>query len=106
MDGPVTRRGTAVPFLYYADLPRALEWLAGVFGARERFRLSHPSGGIAHAELELGYGIVMAGNVGARNRARPETVRSGVYVFVEDVASHFARAGSEGAEILQPVHDP
>ena len=93
------------PFLYYENVAAAIEWLASAFGFTERFRLTGPSGIVAHAELGLGDGAIMLGNVGPRNLARPSTVRSGVYVLVENVDAHHHRALVAGAEIVQAPAD-
>ena len=39
---------------------------------------------------------------GQRNRDRPSTVRSSVYVFVDDLDAHYQRALTRGAEIVEP----
>jgi PhnB protein len=104
MTRPTTDRGT-LPFLYYEDPAAALEWLTLAFGAQERFRLTGPQGGVAHAEIVIGNSVVMIGNVGPRNRARPETVRSGLYVFVDDVESHCRRTRAAGGEIIEEIAD-
>lgn len=93
------------PYLFYENVAGAIEWLTTAFGLRERYRLTAPNGAIAHAELELGGGVVMLGNVGARNSARPSTVRSSVYVYVADVEAHCQRARSAGAAIVEPPAD-
>jgi uncharacterized glyoxalase superfamily protein PhnB len=94
-----------LPYLFYENPRDALQWLSEVFGLSERFRLEAPNGAIAHAELEIGDGVVMIGNVGLRNRVRPSTVRSSVYVFVDDVDAHCQRATRAGAEIVEPTVD-
>lgn len=71
---------------------------------RERLRLTAPSGAVAHAEFELGGGVVMIGNAGVRNAARPGTVRSSVYVFVPDVDAHCQRARAAGAADVRRSH--
>ena len=94
-----------LPYLFYEDPAAALTWLAAAFWFTERFRLALPNGAVAHAEIELGGGVVMIGNVGARNRERPASVRSSVYVFVDDVDAHCERARAHGAEIVEPPRD-
>lgn len=101
----VTSHLSVMPYLYYEDLPAALDWLARVFGLKERFRLALPNGVVLHAELEHGNGVIMLGNVGPKNAERPETVRSGVYVFVDDVDAHWAQAKAQGAEIAGEPED-
>ena len=80
-------------------------WLCDVFGFIERFRVELPNGSIAHAEMALGDGVVMLGNVGPRNAERPATTRGGIYVFVDDVEAHCEQARSRGAEIIQSPTD-
>lgn len=96
---------SALPYLFYDDPRAALSWLSDVFGLRERLRLESPTGFILHAEVELNGGVVMIGNVGARNRERPSTVRSSVYVFVDDVDAHYQHALRGGAEIVDAPAD-
>ncbi len=49
-----------LPYLFYENPAAAIDWLSNAFGFTERFRLSMPNGVVAHAELELGQGVVMA----------------------------------------------
>ena len=91
-----------LPYLYYENPRAALKWLSEAFGLIERFRLELPNGSVAHAELEMAAGVIMIGNVGLRNRDRPPTVRSSVYVFVEDLDLHYQQAVRAGAEIVEP----
>lgn len=99
-----TRAGVT-PFLYFADVAAALDWLKEAFGCTERFRLTGPGGVVLHAEVEIGGAPLMVGNFGPRNREQPVTVRSGVYAFIEDVEAHCAHARAAGAEILEPPAD-
>lgn len=94
-----------LPYLFYENPRAALQWLSEAFGLSERLRLELPNGAIAHAEVEIGGGVVMIGNVGLRNRERPATVRSSVYVFVDDLDVHHQRAMRAGAAIVEPPAD-
>src|SRR5438477_3332855 len=94
------------PFLYYQDVEGAIEWLTSAFGFTERMRLAGPGAGVAHAEVTIGGGVIMIGNVGPRNAGRrPQTVRSGVYVYVDDVDRHCEQARAAGAEIVREPAD-
>jgi uncharacterized glyoxalase superfamily protein PhnB len=64
------------PFLQYADAPAAIAWLETAFGFRTV--MSHPDGkgGIAHAELQLGQGMVMLGSRQTEGPIRPAPRRS------------------------------
>jgi uncharacterized glyoxalase superfamily protein PhnB len=108
-----------VPMLSYEDAAAAIEFLSRAFGFLERTRVE--SGGrIGHAELTLGDGLVMlasphAGYASPRTlRAESETARrsydvpwtiDGVFVYVDDVDAHFARARDAGATILSEPTD-
>ena len=96
------------PFLYYDDVAAALDWLCRAFGCTERFRLEGPGGIVHHAELSFGDGVVLVGNIGPRNAGPlPMSVRSGVYVFVDDVDAHCASVRSAGVQIVsEPVELP
>ena len=96
------------PFLYFDDVSASIDWLRAAFGCTERFRLEGPGGVVHHGELAFGDGVVMVGNVGPRNAGPlPTSVRSGVYVFVDDVDAHCASARSAGAEIVsEPIDLP
>ena len=89
------------PYLLYEDGAAAIEFLTRAFGFRERVRHESPEGRVGHAELVLGDGAVFLGEPGSdyRGPKRLGATTVGLYVYVEDVDSHFARAKTEGAEI-------
>jgi uncharacterized glyoxalase superfamily protein PhnB len=90
-----------VPSIIYADVPRAVEWLARVFGFRERSeaRLSWPGG--AMAWIEAGDGLIHLATPDESWRRGPSTIK----VYVDDVDAHFARAKAQGAEIVSGLED-
>lgn len=97
-----------VPMLSYEEAAAAIEFLTKAFGFEERFRMAMPDGTIGHAELALGDSVVMlasewhAGGIGSAKRL--PFVHAQLYVQVDDVDAHFARARSEGATIAtEPV---
>ena len=108
MDASTCRYEAAVPFVFYGDVAPAIEWLTAAFGFKERFRLKGPGGVVLHAELALGRAVVMVGGLGPRNAGPPpDRVRSGVYVFVDDVDAHCSTARAAGATIvLEPTDQP
>jgi PhnB protein len=95
------------PYLYYEDVAGALDWLARAFGFRERLRMPGPDGRIAHAELELADGLVMLGcpSPDYRNPKRLGQVTQSLYLYVDEVDKHFARAREAGAKILEEPRD-
>ena len=85
------------PFMRFADSDAALEWLSRAFGFEELVVYRGDDGGVHHAELSLGPGIIMFGP--------GDPASQGVYVAVEDADAHYERAKSAGAEIVRELED-
>jgi PhnB protein len=98
-----------MPYLHYEDATTALEFLTTAFGFREKFRMDGEDGRVTHAEVELGdRGVVMLGAPGEGYKSPKSLgakVTSSVYVYVDDVDEHFARAKEAGATILREPED-
>jgi len=99
---------TVSPYLYYEDLAAALEFLAAAFGFKERIRDTRPDGTLGHCEMEYGDSVLMFGSPpGYRNPAHAGHVSVGIYVHVEDVDAHYARAVAAGAQAQsEPTDQP
>ena len=99
-------RATVVPILVYEDVGKAIAWLCGTFGFRERLRAAGPGGSVTHAQLDIAEGAVMLGRQGAEFRPpRPNEVSQFLHVHVEDVDKHFENARQCGARILKSPTD-
>jgi uncharacterized glyoxalase superfamily protein PhnB len=95
-----------VPILVYEDVGKAIDWLCGTFGFRERLRAAGPGGSITHAQLDVADGAVMLGRQGAEFRPpRPNEVSQFLHVRVEDVDRHFENSRARGARILKSPTD-
>ena len=94
-------------YLLYRDVAGAIDWLTKAFGLRERMRLPGPDGAVSHAELEFADGLVMMGcpGPGYRNPRDLGAATQSLYVYVDDVDAHYARARAAGAKILQEPAD-
>jgi len=93
------------PYLYYEDVATIFDWLVRAFGFTEKFRMPGPDGKLTHAELNCGAdGVVMMGNPGP-DYTRPATRHSMLYIYVDDVDAHFARARDAGAKITEEPTD-
>ncbi len=108
-----------VPFLGYEDAAAAIDWLCAAFGATENTDARHarPDGTIGHAELDIeGSRIFLStlpGYVSSRrHRESCETERAmydnpwvvdGLFVEVDDVDAHHARAAAHGATIIREI---
>ena len=99
------RNPNIFPALKYRNAPAAIEWLGRAFDLRSRMQMAGPEGAIAHAELQLGPGCVMLGSMGKPDEQNPWSTEPGVYVYVQDVAVHYARALAAGATIVRELHD-
>ncbi len=102
-----TRPGI-IPYLFCRDAAASLDWLARVFGCVETDRHPTPSGGV-HGEMTFEGHRIMLGQ-GARDWRMESpldagTATIGVFVYLDDVDAHHARAAREGAVIEQPPHD-
>ncbi|HZU80111.1 MAG TPA: VOC family protein [Acidimicrobiales bacterium] len=95
------------PYLLYEDVDAAIDWLTGAFGLEQRVRMPKPDGKTMHAELGMGSGVVMMGSPGGgfRNPKHLGGATQLVYVYVEDVNTHYERAKAAGATILRELAD-
>jgi uncharacterized glyoxalase superfamily protein PhnB len=111
-----------VPFLGYEDAAAAIEWLSAAFGATENAdaRSTDAAGTVLHAELDIEGAMIFlstpAAYVGSRkHRESCEIERQmhdgpwvidGLFVEVDDVETHHARARERGATILREPEEP
>jgi PhnB protein len=95
------------PYLLYEDVAAALSWLHDAFGFEESVRMPGPNGRVSHAEMKLKDGVVMMGEPSAdyQNPKRSGHSHVLVYVYVDDVDAHFARAQKAGAKVIAPLED-
>ena len=97
-----------IPYLFYRDVPAALDFLTRAFGFKEEMRHGTPSGGM-HAEASLQGQVVMMGQgeaATASSRRRTwARATMGVFVYIDDVDRHYEAARAAGAEIVHPPKD-
>jgi len=97
-----------IPYLFYRDVPAALDFLCGAFGFKEEMRAETPSGGM-HGEASFQGQLVMMGQ-GAHERSL-KTPRDagaatmGVFIYLDDVDKHYTVAKAAGAKIVDPPKD-
>ncbi len=103
---------TIIPTMRYEDAPRMVAWLCRAFGFKEHLVVPDGAGGIAHAELTFGNGMVMVGSARddefgklVKTARAAGAVTQSAYVIVADVDGHHARAQAAGAEIVMPPKD-
>src|SRR5258708_11001527 len=89
-----TTVATIIPTLRYRDAPAAIDWLCAAFGFARHLVVPDESGGIAHAQLSFGTGMIMLGSVREDRFGRwmkePREIGGGtqsVYILIADVDS-------------------
>jgi uncharacterized glyoxalase superfamily protein PhnB len=95
------------PYLLYEDGEAAIEFLTKAFGFRVERQTTGAAGGLyAEREIAPGGGWIFLGQPPHSFR-NPATVgrTSQVYVLVDDVDGHFARANAAGARIVEEPND-
>jgi uncharacterized glyoxalase superfamily protein PhnB len=98
-------KSNVFPALRYENAAAALEWLTKTFGFEKHFVVPGDRGAVAHAQLTTGAGMIMLGSGSGEEGNAWDTVAQGVYVRVEDVDAHYARAKAAGAEIVRELQN-
>ena len=95
---------TVLPHVTYKDLPRAIGWLAAIFGFVEHYRYGDPVQG---AQMHLGNAFIMVNSTrpGQSSPAELGGATQSLTIFVEDVQSHYAHADAAGARIVEDLHE-
>jgi uncharacterized glyoxalase superfamily protein PhnB len=115
MSRPKDTTATIIPGLRYQDAPKAIDWLCRAFGFERHLVVPGEGGGIAHAQLTYGNGMIMLGSAARHGGGYDELLRcpaevggfntQAPYVIVEDCDAHYARARAAGAEIVLELED-
>ena len=104
---------TITPTLRYRDAPAMIDWLCTAFGFRRHAVHENDSGGIAHAQLTYGNGMIMLSSVSAdawgQRIAQPDEIGGRetqcCCVQVDDCDAHHAQAMAAGAVIVDALED-
>lgn len=110
MDGhQPTTETEIIPYIFYRDVPAALDWLSHAFGFTEEMRHATPGG--MHAQMKFRGRRIMLGQGSAdwkmQSPAETKIATMGVFIYLQDVDAHFERARDAGAEIVQaPCNEP
>ena len=103
------------PYLFYKDVAGAAQFMQKAFGFRLGFTAPSRAveGQLEHAQLLHGSGMIMVGHAGGGglNLVKPANalpaLHAGIYVYVDDVDAHCARAREAGAKVLvEPGDQP
>ncbi len=106
-------RANVIPTLRYRDATVALDWLCEAFGFERGLVVPDGDGGLSHAQLHFGNGMVMLSSARDDAFGRLQTTpqeAGGVgtqspYIVVADADAHHARAVAAGAAVVMPLED-
>ena len=104
-----SQTGSAIiPCLRYRDAHAAIDWLCKAFGFTKNAVYENEQGGVEHAQLTWGNGMVMLGEVRdnefGRHIAQPDEIGGRetqcACVIVANCKSHYRQAKAAGAVIV------
>lgn len=108
MTTPGRSGSTIIPGLRYRDAHAAIPWLCKAFGFEKHAVYDDDDGGVAHAQLIHGSGMLMLGS--ARDNAFGHLIKQpdqldgfetqSPYVVVKDCKAHYEQAKANGAVIV------
>lgn len=104
---------TITPTLRYRDAPAMIDWLCRAFGFSRHAVYANDSGGIAHAQLTFGNGMIMLNSVSddvwVKRIVQPDETGGRetqcCCVHVADCDAHYATAVAAGADIVDALKD-
>jgi uncharacterized glyoxalase superfamily protein PhnB len=97
------------PYLCVRDAARAIDFYTRAFGAREKFRLTEPSGRIGHAELSFGAATLMLSDefpeygIHGPQAGSPHAVS--IHLHVDDADAMIEQALGCGATLERKAED-
>jgi uncharacterized glyoxalase superfamily protein PhnB len=96
--------------IMYDDPGAALEWLAKSFGFETRLSVPGSDGAIMHAEMQVADSVIMLtptadSEIWKSPKSLGGSITQSLYVYVDDVDAHCARARSAGAVIVSDLED-
>jgi len=111
--GAKATTATIIPGLRYEDAVSAIDWLCRAFGFERHLVVPDDEGGIAHAQLRFGNGMIMLGSTRSDAYGRMITQPVDVggvetqapYLIVADVDAHCEQARAAGAAIVMEPED-
>lgn len=110
------RGSTVVPCVSYRDANAMMDWLCNVIGFTKHAVYPDDKGGVAHAELVLGGGMLMVSTAPgpdaeyawAKLMRHPDAVgfeTQSPSLYVEDPDAVYARVKASGATIVMDIED-
>ena len=103
---------TIIPCLRYHDAPRMIDWLCEAFGFERNAVYPDGQGGVAHAQLTLGPGMIMLGSARDDDFGQLQSTPADLngttqspYIVVPDADAVYHRAKARGARIVIEIKD-
>lgn len=103
-------KGNIIPGMRYRDAHAAMDWLCEVLGFTRHLVVPDGNGGVAHAELTLGNGMIMLGShrdaddgVIAPTPDGPLTQNA--YIVVSDIEAAYEHVKAAGANIVYELEE-
>ncbi|MGB0717009.1 MAG: VOC family protein, partial [Phycisphaerae bacterium] len=94
---------TVMPYLLVERVDDLIAFTTAVFDAKVHSRLTRDDGSVMHAELQVGAGVIMAGEPVGVFGAIPGSV----FVYTEDCDAAYSRALEAGATpVMEPTDMP
>ncbi len=102
-----------VPALRYRDAPAAIEWLCDNLGFEKQLVVPDEQGGIAHAQLSFGNGMIMLGSVRdtefSKFMKQPDEIggaeTQSSYLIVDDADAVYEKVKAAGGDIALEIKD-
>ena len=93
---------TVTPYLAVQGAAKLMEFLKRAFGAEDAHEcMRRPDGTVVHAEVRIGYLVVMVGDAAGEHQPRPSTL----YLYVPDTDATYRRALAAGAtSLMEPTN--
>jgi uncharacterized glyoxalase superfamily protein PhnB len=110
----MSTKSSLIPCLRYRDAKRMIDWLCSTFGFERHLVVDDGRGGIAHAQLTLGGGMIMLGSERpdddpfGRLQKTPAALggtTQSPYVVVADADDIYARVKAAGGKIVIEIED-
>ena len=104
-------KANIIPGMRYQDAHAAIDWLCDVLGFERRLVVPDGAGGVAHAELTLGNGMIMLGSY----REDPDDITvapnpnglltQNAYIVVGDIEECYERVKAAGANVINELEE-
>lgn len=107
------QQSSIVTSLRYRDAPAAIDWLVSVLGFEKHLVVPDASGGIVHAELTFGNGMIMLGSVSdtpfSKLMKQPDEIggaeTQSCYLIVPDADAVHERVVAASAKVVIAIKD-